>query len=71
MQKLTITIETDAAIDKKELTAFGASAADYIIAALKPFWKGATVQSSKVKVTDVEQSYQDSPSIKENIMTRA
>jgi len=54
MQKLIITIETDATISKKDLTVLGCDAANSTIKALKPFWKGATVQSSKVEVTDAE-----------------
>lgn len=51
MQKLVITIETSADITKEEFTALGSAAADYTVEALKPHWRGATIQSSKVKVT--------------------
>ena len=51
IQKLVITIETNADITKEELTALGAAATDYTIEALKPYWYGSTVQSSKVEVT--------------------
>ena len=54
MQKLTITIETSADISEKELTALGYAAVDSTIEALKPYWSGAVVQSSKVEVDDVE-----------------
>ncbi|KKL00939.1 hypothetical protein LCGC14_2627810, partial [marine sediment metagenome] len=52
MQKLTIEIETSAEISESDLTALGAAAADYTVEALKPHWQGATVQSSKVEVTN-------------------
>ncbi|KKK60193.1 hypothetical protein LCGC14_3026810 [marine sediment metagenome] len=51
MQKLTITIETTAEISKEDLTALGAAASDFIRVALKPYWHGATTQSSKIEVT--------------------
>lgn len=53
MKKLIITIETSADITEKELEALGVAAADYTIESLKPYWKGATVQSSKIEVTDM------------------
>ncbi len=52
MQKLTIEIETSAEISESDLTALGAAAADYTVEALKPHWQGATIQSSKVKVSN-------------------
>ena len=52
MKVLTITIETDANITKHALTCLGAQVVDPILDGLKPFWKGATRQSSKVDVVD-------------------
>lgn len=52
MQKLIITIETDADISKEDLTTLGANAADFISELLKLHWQGTTTQSSKVEVTD-------------------
>ena len=49
MQKLIITIETDANISKQGLTLLGCDATNLVIEALKPYWHGVTVQSSKVE----------------------
>ena len=52
MSKLTITIETDADIADKDLYAIGNIATKKIFRDLEPYWKGATVQSSSIRVTD-------------------
>jgi len=52
MKTLTITIETDANITKNSLIRLGAIAVDLTLSGLKPFWTGATSQSSKVDVVD-------------------
>lgn len=54
MKKLTITIETDANVNKETLFEFSNIAVNSITEALKDYWNGAAIQSSKIEVDDVE-----------------